>query len=146
MKIEELKAQHPELYKAVLGEGHAAGKAEGLAEGKAAGIAEGKLEGEKAGAEKERTRIQSIEAIAMPGAEKIIAENKFKPEATAESVAIQIVRENKAALEAAGAQAKTDAEKLAAQAKGLGNVPGATTAEAEVDAAFENIKRAQAKK
>lgn len=46
----------------------------------------GKREGMKEGAESERTRIQEIETIDVPGSEKIVAENKFKPEMTKDKI------------------------------------------------------------
>lgn len=50
------------------------------------------------GAEAERTRLASIEALAMPGAEEIIAAAKADPNATAEATAMKVlasVREGK---------------------------------------------------
>jgi capsid assembly protease len=121
MNLQELKANHPETYQAAVAEGVENGKKIGFADGKTQGIAEGKTagleEGKKIGVSEERARIQKIEALkVMPGAEAVIAENKFKDGMTAEaiaSIAYNAVAQNSAA--AAGATA-SDARDLGLQA------------------------------
>ncbi len=53
-------------------------------------------EGEKAGAEKERARLASIDAAAMPGFEKIVADHKADPSKSAGDTALAIVAAQKA--------------------------------------------------
>lgn len=77
MNLEQLKAEYPALYNQLFDMGKAAGEAVAVEV-----IDTARTEGATA----ERERIQAIEAAAVPGAEKIIAEEKFKPEATAGSV------------------------------------------------------------
>lgn len=72
MNLEQLKAEHPDLYSAVL------------------------ADGEKAGVEKERARIQAIEDMAMKGHETMIAAAKFDTGITAEALAVQIIKAEKA--------------------------------------------------
>lgn len=71
MNLEELKAKHPDLYAQVI------------------------ADAEKAGVEKERARIQSIEDMAMPGHDDLIADAKFKSGITAEALAVSIVKAEK---------------------------------------------------
>jgi hypothetical protein len=112
MDKKELMTQHPALYKEVFGEGESKGKAEGLAEGKKAGVEEGKLTGAAA----ERERIKGIESITAPGSAKIIAENKFSPEATKETVAVLVCEANSATLTAVAKNTTEDAAAVAATA------------------------------
>jgi ClpP class serine protease len=72
---ETLASDYPDLAKALTDEGYAAG----LEAGKALG------------AEAERTRIQGIEALAMPGHEDLIAALKYDGSTTAEQAAVQIL-------------------------------------------------------
>jgi ClpP class serine protease len=121
MNLEELKAQHPEVYQAACAEG----------------------------AEAERNRIKSIEAIAVPGAEKIIEEHKYNGSSSAESVAVLIVKEQKKAAEQAKTDIETDASDVAGDLKKLDNTPPPTgedtSVEKEIDLAFENLKKAKLK-
>lgn len=55
MTEEELRAQHPELYTAVLNKGEASGHAKGVEEGKKLGLEEGRKEG----ATEERERVEA---------------------------------------------------------------------------------------
>ena len=50
----------------------------------------------KAGVEKERARIQAIEDMAMKGHETLIAAAKFDTGITAEALAVQIIKAEKA--------------------------------------------------
>lgn len=125
MTLQELKTNHPAVYEEAVAVGRK--EAEAAAEGK---IATAKQAGEKEGAEKERTRIQGIELIAVPGAQKIINENKFKPEATKESVSALILESQKAERERMKNNHEKDGDLLAGQSGGLGNeTPPDTNAE-----------------
>jgi hypothetical protein len=95
MTLEELKAQHPGLYKAVLDEGHATGHAAGYQEGLKAGEEKGKAEGILVGAESEGKRLEAIEALNIPGAEAIVADAKKDRTATAENTALKIIQHQK---------------------------------------------------
>lgn len=76
-------------------------------EGRTAGHAAGVIEG----ANKERERILGIEAVALPGYEKVVADAKADGKSTAADVATQIVAAQKAAGAAAiESRRKTDAE------------------------------------
>lgn len=175
MDIETLKAKHPELYEKIFNLGKTAGNAEAtaaattaqaaaataqaaaIAEAKAAGVVEGTAAGSPAavaqGAENERKRIQDIEALSRPGAEKVIAANKFNPEMTKEKVAILILAQDNALTADQRAALEKDGAALLAQAQALKNNPPATGAEkAEEEAlaarmaAAVNAKRKQDKK
>lgn len=78
---ETLASDYPDIAKAFTDDGYAAG----LAEGK------------KLGAEAERSRIQGIEALAMPGHDALIAQLKFDGATTAEQAAVQILSAEKTA-------------------------------------------------
>ena len=84
--------------------------------------------GKKAGADEaivaERKRIQDIEAIDAPGFESIIAENKYKPEMTAEKVSALILTAQKDKRAESAKDQKDDAEKVAEDAKGAGTTGG----------------------
>lgn len=97
MNLEELKAQHPELYNQVF----ALGKEEGEVAGKAAGKEEG--------TKNERERIKDIEDLAAPGNEAIIAEAK-ESGATAMDTYKKIVAANKAKQQAMAANMQSDAQ------------------------------------
>lgn len=74
MNLDQLKADHPELYQQVLNQGVEAGK------------------------EQERARIQAIEDLEMPGHEALAAKAKFETMITAEAFAMEVIkaeRENK---------------------------------------------------
>lgn len=68
MNLEQLKAEHPDLYAAVLAEGEEAGKTQ------------------------ERARIQAIEDMALKGHEDLIAQAKFENAISAEALAVQIIK------------------------------------------------------
>lgn len=72
MDLETLKAEHPDLVLAIRNEA----------------IAEG--------AEQERARIQAIEDIAVVGHEDLVNAAKFDGKTTAESLAVQILKADKA--------------------------------------------------
>lgn len=72
MNLETLKAEHPDLVQAIRNEA----------------IAEG--------AEQERARIQAIEDIAIVGHEDLVNAAKFDGKTTAEALAVQILKADKA--------------------------------------------------
>ncbi len=71
MDIDKLKAEHPELFQQVLDQGVAAG------------------------AENERSRIQAIEDMAMPGHEELVNKAKFNTGVTAEQLAVDMIKAEK---------------------------------------------------
>jgi ClpP class serine protease len=76
---ELIASDHPDIAKAFTDDGYAAG-----------------LEaGKKLGAEAERSRIQGIEALAMPGHDALIAQLKYDGETTAEQAAVKILTAEK---------------------------------------------------
>lgn len=88
MDIEKLKAQFPELYNQVRNEG----KTEGV--------------------EEERTRIQDIENIAMPGNEAIVNKAKFETGISASDMAVEILKGQRTKNETMKTNIKNDAAKL----------------------------------
>lgn len=89
MNLEELKAKHPDLCNQILNEGKEAG--------------------EKA----ERTRIQSIEDMAMPGYESLVNKAKFEEPVQASDLAIALVKAQKEKGKNFLNQRKEDSEELA---------------------------------
>jgi len=73
-------------------EGHAAG----LAEGEKKGLAEGEKAGRVAGATAERARLAGIEAHALPGHDKLVADMKADPAVTPDMAAGRILAAEKA--------------------------------------------------
>lgn len=71
MNLEELKNNHPELYNQI--------KNEGLEEGVRA----------------ERSRIQAIDELAMPGNEELVNKAKFESGISAEALAVEIIKAEK---------------------------------------------------
>lgn len=71
MNLEQLKAEHPDLYNQLL------------------------EEGAQAGADKERARIKAIEDMEMKGHEQLINQAKFDTGISAESLAVQIIKAEK---------------------------------------------------
>ena len=134
MNLEQLKAQHPELYNAILEQG----KIEGNAQGRAAGIEEGRrLECE---------RIQGINSLAnAPGSKDIIAAALLDPQATKASVSEKILADITAKHDAAAKLEADERRKLAAQiagtASGTPSAGAPVSAAAEVDAAIANLKK-----
>jgi ClpP class serine protease len=90
--VEGLRETSPETYKAVF----ALGKTEGLTEGATA----------------ERERIQSIESLKAPGFESVIADEKYKPEATRDSVSHAILEAQEAKRGEAATATEKDATKV----------------------------------
>lgn len=82
MTLDELKAQHPELYQAAVG----------------------------AGQEQERARIQAIDEMVLPGQEALAAKAKFETGITAEAFAMELIKAEKAVKEKFLADRKSDAD------------------------------------
>ena len=87
-----IASDYPDIAKALTDEGYAAG------------LAAGKLQG----AEAERSRIQGIEALAMPGHEALIAQIKFDGATTASEAALKIIAAEKENRTAMAAKIKLD--------------------------------------
>ncbi len=86
--LESIRADHPEIARALIEEGRAAGMDAGKKEGHTAGLAEGQLS--------ERQRIAGIEEQAMVGYESIVAEAKADGKSTGAEVAMRIIKAQKA--------------------------------------------------
>lgn len=113
MDLEKLKNDYPELYNQV--------KNEGFNEGKQA----------------ENARIKGIEELALPGNETLINQAKFEKDLTAEQLAVEIIKAEKAK----GGQVLTN---LKEDAQPLNEVPGSEAApkaseDDKVVAEFESI-------
>ena len=109
MDLETLKAEHPDIVEAI--------RNEALNEGIA----------------KERARIQAIEEIAVTGYEEMVRSAKFSNEMTAEQLAINILKANKAKGETMLKNLAKDAEELA-DITAVGNegvIPGAEAKQKE---------------
>lgn len=76
MTLEEIKAQHPELYKQIRDEG--------------------REEGVKAGVMQENKRIKAIEEMALTGHEALVAKAKYETGMTAEQLAVEMIKAEKA--------------------------------------------------
>jgi hypothetical protein len=132
MDVKELKAQHPDVYKAVFDEGKAVGASE-QASKMSEDINTAKLAGIDEGKKAERQRIQEIETIKAPStsAAKVISDNKFKPEMTKEKVAVLVLDEvSKTGATIAGNLA-ADGNALATQLSGIGTGTAQTQTEVE---------------
>ena len=81
LSVETLKANHADIYQAVLDQG----------------------------AKAERERIQGVEALAMPGHEALIDQFKYDGATTAEAAAVQILKAEKTNRESALAQVREEA-------------------------------------
>lgn len=97
MDLEKLKAEYPDLVSAI--------RNEALAEGR-------KLE---------RERLAAIEDVAMPGYSDLVAAAKADETMTAEKLAINIVKAEKARAKQADLDVKADAKELEAVALDVGN-------------------------
>ena len=108
MDLETLQAEHPDLYKAVHDAGH--------------------REGVEAGEQAERARLQAIDDMALKGHEGLIAKAKFESPMTAEALAVEIIKAEKAK----GSQFLAD---RAADAAELNEIDAGAHADADPDAA-----------
>lgn len=116
LTVENLKAQHADVYQAVLAEGKALGMADGkvaLVEGHktelTAAVVAARSEGITEGAAAEMQRIKDVEAQAMPGHAELIAGLKFDGKTTGPEAALQVLAAEKTALAQRGANLKEDA-------------------------------------
>ncbi|MGE6379557.1 head maturation protease, ClpP-related [Peribacillus muralis] len=98
MNLEELKNTHPELYKQIRNEGY--------------------TDGVKA----ENSRIKAIEDLQMPGNEALINQAKFETNDSAESVAVQIIKAEKA-------RGHNYLQNLQDDAKPINQIPGTSAPE-----------------
>lgn len=89
MTLDELKAQYPELYEAVLNEG------------------------KTAGVEQERDRIKAIDEMTMKGHEALAISAKFETGISPEAFAIDLIKAEKAAKESYLTNAQSDAAPVA---------------------------------
>lgn len=92
MTLEEIKAQHPELYKQIRDEG--------------------REEGLQAGMTQERNRIKAIEEMALAGHEAIVAKAKFETGMTAEQLAVEMIKAEKAKTATMAQNRENDAAEL----------------------------------
>lgn len=92
MTLEEIKAQHPDLYKQIRDEG--------------------REEGVKAGMAQERNRIKAIEDMALAGHEDLVAKAKFETGMTAEQLAVEMIKAEKQKKATMAQQRTADAEEL----------------------------------
>lgn len=76
---ESIKADHPEIYAQIQQEARASALAEGIVKG----------------AEQERSRITSLERLARPGSEKLLAEAKADGKTTYEELCVKLVEKDK---------------------------------------------------
>lgn len=83
LTLEKFKAAYPDLFDKIDADAYA----RGLEQGKK----DGAVEGEKTGAQKERERIQAVEAQSLPGHEKLIAELKYDGVTTGEQAAVKVL-------------------------------------------------------
>lgn len=92
MTLEEIKAQHPDLYKQIRNEG--------------------REEGLKAGMTQERNRIKAIEDMALAGHEALVAKAKFDTGMTAEQLAVEMIKAEKEKVKTFATNRETDASEL----------------------------------
>ena len=92
MTLEEIKAQHPELYKQIRDDG--------------------REEGLQAGMTQERNRIKAIEEMALAGHEALVAKAKFDTGMTAEQLAVEMVKAEKAKTATMAKNRQQDAAEL----------------------------------
>jgi ClpP class serine protease len=115
MDVKTLKAEHPDVYQAIIDEGKAQAQAANAEEVRAA---------EERGAENENQRIKAIEEIKTPGAEAIVAEHKFNRKETKETISAKVLASQDESRAAAAAAHGKDADKLGQDAAGAGNLIG----------------------
>lgn len=115
MDINTLKAEHPEIYQAVLNEGKAQAQADNAEAVRAA---------EERGAENENQRIKAIDEIKTPGAEAIVTEHKFNRSETKDTISAKILAKQEETRAAEAAKHNADGEKLGEDTKGAGTVLG----------------------
>lgn len=122
MTLEEIKAQHPDLYKQIR--------------------AEGREEGLKEGMTQERNRIKAIEEMALTGHEALVAKAKFETGMTAEQMAVEMVKAEKAKTTTIAQNRETDAAELNGVGSATASVDAAPTATADDKEREELLKGA----
>jgi len=125
LTIEQLKADHKDIYTAVFNEG----KTVGITEGKTLGIAEG--------TETAHQRIQDIEAktAGIPGAETVLKDAKFDASISAGDVALKVLAHQQTEMKAKGLEFFKAGTELASQVQEVNNNPKPN--ETEIDEAKE---------
>lgn len=122
MTLEEIKAQHPDLYKQILDEGREEGLKEGMTQ--------------------ERNRIKAIEEMALTGHEALVAKAKFETGMTAEQMAVEMVKAEKAKTTTIAQNRETDAAELKGVGSATASVDATPTATAEDKEREELLKGA----
>lgn len=112
MTLEELRAKEPEAYKAAVEVGKK--EAEASSSDK---IAQARDEGAKA----ENERLKSIEDLRVPGAEEVIAENKFDMSITAEKMSMKIIKFQEEQRSAMDKNRSVEGKNLASAVHGVGD-------------------------
>lgn len=133
LSAEQVKAEHPEAYKAIFDAGVASVQADPQR------VEQARAEG----ANSERERIRSIVALDAPGYETLVRDEMFKPESTSDSVAKKVLVAQAEARKKIGAGQQADAGELANRLSGLGQqqqpANSAEQEKAEMDKAVANI-------
>jgi len=122
MTLEEIKAQHPELYKQIRDEG--------------------REEGLQAGMMQERNRIKAIEEMALTGHEALVTKAKFETGMTAEQMAVEMVKAEKVKTATMAKDRENDAEELKGVGSATASVDATPTATAEDKEREELLKGA----
>lgn len=122
MTLEELRTKEPEAYKAAVELGKKEAEASSSEK-----IAQAREEGAKA----ENERIKSIEDLKVPGAEKVVAENKFDMDMSAEKMSMKIIKFQEEQRSAMEKNRSADGKKLSEAATNLGDHEADNGAEEE---------------
>ena len=131
--VEDLRAASPSLVQSIEEAAFASGKEAGAA----AGIEQGRQEGASeaaAAVEAERTRLATIDSLAVPGAESIIEAAKKNPQATAGDVAMKIVAAQREGKLITGSHVDHEASPIV---PGMPGEPDADPEAAALDAAID---------
>lgn len=102
MDSRELKDKHPDTYAAIISEGKALGIEVGRTEAQAdidAKVVAAKAEGITEGAANEVTRIKEVQAVSIPGHEKLIQELIDDGKTTGAQAAVKVIAAQKVLLE-----------------------------------------------
>ena len=122
MTLEEIKAQHPELYKQIRDEG--------------------REEGLKAGMQQENNRIKAIEEMALAGHEALVAKAKYETGMTAEQLAVEMIKAEKAKTATMAKNREDDAAELNNVGSATASVDATPTATADDKERKELLKGA----
>ena len=123
MTLEEIKAQHPELYKQIRDEG--------------------REEGVKAGVMQENKRIKAIEEMALTGHEALVAKAKYETGMTAEQLAVEMIKAEKAKKTTMAQNRENDAADLNGVGSETASVDATPTATADDKEREELLKGAK---